>query len=142
VVDTAAQTQAGRFFDQADKFMNAVMVAAEPCQMNPSKSIRTEASSCDAFAERAASFTEAQQRVFELLVMGLPNKLIAYKIGVSEATIKAHVSAVLRKLQVRCRAQAISFSFAFERTKNRCPAVPAAAGRLGAESVLLGTGGR
>jgi DNA-binding CsgD family transcriptional regulator len=118
--------QASRFFDQADKFMNAVIVAAEPSQLIASKSIRaasksarTEPKSCDAFAERAASFTEAQQRVFELLVTGLPNKLIAYEIGVSEATVKAHVSAVLRKLRVRSRAQAIALSSAFERNRNR-----------------------
>ena len=72
----------------------------------------------DAFSERAATFTDAQQRVFELLITGLPNKLIAYEIGVSEATVKAHVSAVLRKLQVRSRAQAIALSSAFERNRN------------------------
>ena len=74
--------------------------------------------SCDAFPERAASFTEAQQRVFELVITGLPNKLIAYEIGVAEATVKAHVSAVLRKLRVRTRAQAIALSSAFERNRN------------------------
>ena len=35
-------------------------------------------------------------------------KLIAYEIGVAEATVKAHVSALLRKLQVRTRSQAIT----------------------------------
>ena len=50
---------------------------------------------------------------------GLPNKLIAYEIGVSEATIKAHVSAVLRKLKVRSRGQAIALSSAFERNRDR-----------------------
>ena len=54
--------------------------------------------------------------MFELLMTGLPNKLIAYEIGVAEATIKAHVSAVLRKLKARSRAQAIAFSSATERT--------------------------
>ena len=82
-----------------------------------------QSNSCDAFRERAASFTDAQQRVFELLVTGLPNKLIAYEIGVSEATIKAHVSAVLRKLKVRSRAQAIALSSAFERNRNVQPTV-------------------
>jgi len=77
-----------------------------------------DSNSCDAFPERTASLTEAQRRVFELLMTGLPNKLIAYEIGASEATIKAHVSAVLRKLGVRSRAQAIALSFAFERNRN------------------------
>lgn len=106
--------QVGRFFDQAGKYLTALVHSGEPGPFANAKGRRAP-KSCDAFPERAASFTEAQQRVFELLVTGLPNKLIAYEIGVSEATIKAHVSAVLRKLRVRSRAQAIALSSAFER---------------------------
>ncbi|RBP08540.1 regulatory LuxR family protein [Roseiarcus fermentans] len=109
--------QAGRFFEQAGKYLAAITTATDPTPIINTKG-RTVQKSCDAFPERAASFTEAQQRVFDLLVTGLPNKLIAYEIGVSEATIKAHVSAVLRKLRVRSRAQAIALSSAFERTRN------------------------
>jgi DNA-binding CsgD family transcriptional regulator len=108
--------QIGRFFEQAGKYLTALVHAGEPGPFAHARGRRTE-KSCDAFPERAASFTDAQQRVFELLVTGLPNKLIAYEIGVSEATIKAHVSAVLRKLRVRSRAQAIALSSAFERTR-------------------------
>ncbi len=109
--------QLSRFLDQASKFMNAIMVNPKPGPiMAKAKEVRPTA--FDAFSERAATFTDAQQRVFELLITGLPNKLIAYEIGVSEATVKAHVSAVLRKLQVRSRAQAIALSSAFERTRN------------------------
>ena len=111
--------QAGRFFDQAGKFLTAVVLSTEPGPLLVmARSARAAPKSCEVFPERAASFTEAQQRVFELLVTGLPNKLIAYEIGVSEATIKAHVSAVLRKLRVRSRAQAIALSSAFERNRN------------------------
>jgi DNA-binding NarL/FixJ family response regulator len=42
-----------------------------------------------------------------MLREGLPNKQIAYKLGVSEATIKAHVSAILQKLDVESRTQAV-----------------------------------
>ena len=109
--------QVGRFFDQAGKFL-AALVGAQPAPTAPSRASFGELNCRDAFPERAASFTDAQQRVFELLVTGLPNKLIAYQIGVSEATVKAHVSAVLRKLRVRSRAQAIALSSAFERDRN------------------------
>ena len=109
--------QAGRFFDQAGKYLTALVQSGEPGPFAHVRGRRAQ-KSCDAFPERAASFTEAQQRVFELLVTGLPNKLIAYEIGVSEATIKAHVSAVLRKLRVINRAQAIALSSAFERNRN------------------------
>ncbi len=115
--NTCLDEQVGRYFDQAGKFLTAVMLASEPVPFVSAKG-KSASTSCDAFPERTASFTDAQQRVFELLVTGLPNKLIAYEIGVSEATIKAHVSAVLRKLRVRSRAQAIALSSAFERKRN------------------------
>jgi DNA-binding CsgD family transcriptional regulator len=112
------EAQVGKFLDQAGKFLTAVMLSTEPRRFVMAKPAKVQSRSCDRFPERAASFTEAQQRVFELLVTGLPNKLIAYEIGVSQATVKAHVSAVLRKLGVRSRAQAIALSSAFERDRN------------------------
>ncbi len=39
---------------------------------------------------------------------GLPNKLIAYELGLCETTVKAHVSEILRKLCVYNRARAIA----------------------------------
>ena len=42
-----------------------------------------------------------------MLSQGLLNKQIAYELGVSEATIKAHVSAILQKLGVESRTQAV-----------------------------------
>ena len=114
--DACFNEQVRRFFDRASKLMTAIAASAEPGPHALRKAAVADSNSCDAFPERAASFTEAQQRVFELLMTGLPNKLIAHEIGVAEATVKAHVSAVLRKLKVRTRAQAIAFSSAFERT--------------------------
>jgi DNA-binding NarL/FixJ family response regulator len=46
-------------------------------------------------------------RVLMMLSEGLLNKQIAYELGVSEATIKAHVSAILQKLGVESRTQAV-----------------------------------
>ena len=42
-----------------------------------------------------------------MLGEGLLNKQIAYKLSVSEATVKAHVSAILQKLGVDSRTQAV-----------------------------------
>ena len=53
------------------------------------------------------SLTPQQMRVLAMLGEGLLNKQIAYELGVSEATIKAHVSAVLLKLEVDSRTQAV-----------------------------------
>jgi DNA-binding NarL/FixJ family response regulator len=48
-----------------------------------------------------------QSEVLELLLKGLPNKLIARKLEISENTTKIHVSAVLRALGVSTRTQAV-----------------------------------
>ena len=53
------------------------------------------------------TLTPQQARVLGMLAEGLLNKQIAYEIGVSEATVKAHVSAVLQKLEVDSRTQAV-----------------------------------
>ncbi|MDN6180776.1 MAG: response regulator transcription factor [Halomonas subglaciescola] len=59
------------------------------------------------FAEAIASLTPQQFRVLNMLNEGLLNKQIAFELSVSEATIKAHVTAILRKLGVHSRTQAV-----------------------------------
>ena len=56
---------------------------------------------------RLGSLTPQQVRVLMMLGEGLLNKQIAYQLNVSEATIKAHVSAILQKLGVDSRTQAV-----------------------------------
>lgn len=51
--------------------------------------------------------TRQQLHVLELVSQGLLNKQIAYKLNVSETTIKAHVGEILRKLDVSSRTQAV-----------------------------------
>jgi DNA-binding NarL/FixJ family response regulator len=60
-----------------------------------------------ALAGRLSSLTQQQMRVLLMLGEGLLNKQIAYKLSVSEATVKAHVSAILQKLGVDSRTQAV-----------------------------------
>ena len=57
--------------------------------------------------DRIVTLTPQQVRVLMMLSEGLLNKQIAYELGVSEATIKAHVSAILQKLGVESRTQAV-----------------------------------
>jgi DNA-binding NarL/FixJ family response regulator len=66
----------------------------------------TDAESANLLA-RLASLTPQQVRVLMMLSGGLLNKQIAYELGVSEATVKAHVSAILQKLNVESRTQAV-----------------------------------
>lgn len=57
--------------------------------------------------QRLRELTPQQFRVLQMLGVGRLNKQIAYDLGVSEATIKAHVTAILRKLGVTNRTQAV-----------------------------------
>ncbi|MDS7596100.1 response regulator transcription factor [Agrobacterium tumefaciens] len=57
--------------------------------------------------QRLRTLTPQQSRVLGMLAEGLLNKQIAYELSVSEATVKAHVSAILLKLKVDSRTQAV-----------------------------------
>ncbi|NII10681.1 response regulator transcription factor [Oleiagrimonas sp. C23AA] len=56
-------------------------------------------------ASRVAELTPQQFRVLSMIAEGLLNKQIAYELSVSEATIKAHMTAIMRKLGVNNRTQ-------------------------------------
>jgi len=58
-------------------------------------------------AERIASLTQQQYRILMMFAQGMLNKQIAYDLHVSEATIKAHATAIFKKLDVRNRTQAV-----------------------------------
>ena len=58
-------------------------------------------------AARVRELTPQQFRVLQMLGSGKLNKQIGYELGVSEATIKAHMSAILRKLGASNRTQAV-----------------------------------
>lgn len=53
------------------------------------------------------SLTNRQTEVLGLIAQGLPNKQIAYRLGVSESTVKLHINALLRCLNVNNRTQAL-----------------------------------
>lgn len=72
-------------------------------------------------ATAMSALTPHQFRVLMMLGEGLLNKQIAYQLGVSEATIKAHVTAILRKMQVTNRTQAV---LAVQRLNTKEPRLP------------------
>ena len=91
--ETAAQAismiLAGEIWTPAD------LDAVEPAEMSE-------------LMRRMSQLTPQQLRVLMMLTQGLLNKQIAYELKVSEATIKAHVSAILQKLDVDNRTQAVA----------------------------------
>jgi DNA-binding NarL/FixJ family response regulator len=75
-----------------------------------------------ALVRRLSSLTPQQVRVLMMLSQGLLNKQIAYELSVSEATVKAHVSAILQKLGVESRTQAVILAAKIERVQDLAPA--------------------
>jgi len=71
---------------------------------------------------RLATLTPQQVRVLMMLSEGLLNKQIAYELGVSAATVKAHVSAILDKLGVDSRTQAVIAAAKIGVTQRSSPA--------------------
>ena len=57
-------------------------------------------------SELLESLSERELETLRCLIMGYPNKVIAYRLDISEATVKVHVKAILRKLGVQNRTQA------------------------------------
>ncbi|MDZ3832207.1 MAG: response regulator transcription factor [Sphingopyxis sp.] len=60
----------------------------------------------DAIRETVAGLTPTQLKVLLAVLDGQLNKQIAHNLGISEATVKAHMTAIMRKLDVRNRTQA------------------------------------
>ncbi|WP_299964118.1 response regulator transcription factor [uncultured Roseobacter sp.] len=56
---------------------------------------------------KLADLTPQQKRIMQLICRGKPNKQIAYELSLAEATVKAHITALLRRLGVRNRTQAV-----------------------------------
>lgn len=68
----------------------------------PTKSTEAE------LARRIGELTPQQYKVLNMLGLGLLNKQIAYDLDITEATVKAHVTAIMRKLGVSNRTQAVT----------------------------------
>lgn len=92
-------------------------MALEKIQMGevwlPKHAQQTPAISVDeaAAAKLLSELTPQQFRVLQMVSTGQLNKQIAYELGVSEATIKTHMTAILRKLGVNNRTQAVLLAY-------------------------------
>ncbi|SFW69435.1 response regulator transcription factor [Luteibacter sp. UNCMF366Tsu5.1] len=75
-------------------------------------------------AARVATLTPQQFRVLTMIAEGLLNKQIAYDLGVSEATVKAHMTAIMRKLGVSNRTQVALAASHLDVEQEALPSVP------------------
>ena len=65
------------------------------------------ASASEEAVKRLTLLTRQQARILQLVCAGLMNKQIAYELSIAETTVKAHVTAIMRKLRVQTRMQAV-----------------------------------
>lgn len=91
-----------------EAFRTALLALAEgriflPEGFSPS----TEVSEAQDAIARLAQLTRQQARILELLCQGRLNKQIAWELSIAETTVKAHVTAIMRKLGVQSRTQAV-----------------------------------
>jgi len=68
---------------------------------------RRQSAQSEAIASLAGSLTPREREVMEAVVTGLMNKQIAYKLGISEVTVKLHRGNVMRKMEVRSVADLV-----------------------------------
>jgi len=76
-------------------------------QVKKATSRRTQSNEPSIPPELLQALTRKQLLVLERMTKGESNKQIAYNLDIAETTVKAHVSAILRKLNVHNRVQAI-----------------------------------
>jgi DNA-binding NarL/FixJ family response regulator len=68
---------------------------------------KSQATARDEAIGRLALLTRQQAKILQLICEGLLNKQIAYELSIAETTVKAHVTAIMRKLGVQSRTQAV-----------------------------------
>jgi FixJ family two-component response regulator len=68
-----------------------------------------------ALAERRESLTARERQVLDLLVHGLPSKLIAHELGISTRTAEHHRSAVMRKMEARTLSHLVRMALDLQR---------------------------
>lgn len=69
------------------------------------EALASEEESC--LAARLPRLTPQQLRIFQMIARGMLNKQIAYELAITEPTVKSHVTAILRRLELRDRKQLI-----------------------------------
>ena len=103
----AVHNSALNFFHSAMSLIG-VIASAGPAARDHETPVHADARAGQTVARCVAALTLQQRKVLSLLMDGLPNKLIAYELGVTEATVKAHVSQVLLKFNVHSRSRVIA----------------------------------
>ena len=90
-------------------FREALAAVARGETYLPADFVEAEGEEGDAgdAVERLSTLTAQQSRILQLICQGKLNKQIAHDLDIAETTVKAHITAILRKLGVHSRTQAV-----------------------------------
>jgi DNA-binding NarL/FixJ family response regulator len=78
-----------------------------PCMRSLASARSTNEGAATAAGKNVADFTPREQQVLAELELGLPNKLIAARLKLSENTVKMHIQHIMRKCDARNRTEAV-----------------------------------
>src|SRR5215216_4850736 len=92
----------------ADQIVAAVMAAAAGLVVREPAPIRKAEIGSPVSLRALQSLTPREIEILGLLAEGLGNKTIAARLGISEHTVKTHVTSVFTKLEVSTRAEAVA----------------------------------
>ncbi len=84
-----------------------VYLPADIIRSNPGETVTNTSKQFEIDMKSISYLTRKQLQVFEQMAKGNSNKQIAYDMNIAETTVKAHVSAILHKLKVKNRIQAV-----------------------------------
>jgi FixJ family two-component response regulator len=84
--------------------------------------IRTEHRRLDEARQRFISLTPREREVLDLVVGGTPNKVMAYRLGISQRTVEIHRARIMEKMCVRCLADLVHTMVDLDRGASPTPA--------------------
>jgi len=90
-----------------DTFRAALFALSQGKVFLPEGAASLHDNSANDAVERLALLTRQQAKILDLLCQGRLNKQIAWELSIAETTVKAHVTAIMRKLGVQSRTQAV-----------------------------------
>jgi len=118
-VSLAVQAMKAGAIDFIEKpFEKAVLMSAVEQAFDRLQRAETHRDRADDAAVRLQSLTPREREVLDGLAKGLPNKTIAYDLGISARTVEIHRSNLMSKLEVRSLSEALRIAFAAEARKS------------------------
>jgi DNA-binding NarL/FixJ family response regulator len=96
----------GSYFDQAESIVSRQIAQLDACVRSVYG--RRDPSQRATYEDNFERLSTTERRILVELAKGKPNKILAYEFSVREATIKAHVSNILKKLNASNRGHAIA----------------------------------